>query len=236
MPRRKRFWIPLVFAALALAALAVPVLAQQAGPGHLEGWAARKAAELEAALPQVRDRAMADSLEGKVAALRYQESLEATAAAVGAVPPEDPCALMPTPLPAAKADARPDGILEGPLAVMPGTRVEGHDQWTGQAGSIRLTAFAGLRLDLPGQGVVVVWEDNSAGGGEYLAPQATGALKIVAERQGRLELVDEQGSIRFFDLPARQFLTPAEAQAKSALPTVIPQPTFTPAPQLCPVR
>ncbi len=110
------------------------------------------------------------------------------------------------------------------------------NQWWETIGSHSIRVYAGAKrgdgvndLPKPWQGivfVVVVGPDSTRlpGGGTYETPKKVGAVKIVDAQGQRLVLKAEDGTLFYFDVPTRQFVSSLTAPVTPVVPTVPPYP------------
>lgn len=137
------------------------------------------------------------------------------------------CAFEPTSLPAV-------GHSPGIEQLQPDVLYQEFDadvfsRWHGEINGQWATVMAGARLTDPPQPTLWVFIENTADSGIYPAVNASGALHILSADQSRLTLRDDAGATFYFDAAARAYLTDPGA----ILPTLAPQPTFTPEAAVC---
>jgi len=189
---------------------------------------------LRSSRAQVSDPEAARSLDEKIAALRAQQDQRAAVPLVDK--PQDPCAARPVALP---TPPRPTGILVGfavpfrPAELMPTS------QWQEQIGGWWVHVYAGSRgaemlseSDFSStwmEGVLLVEIEGQPEIRSYTPPGASGALTLQSVRGTVLTVVDEAGSLYFFDAAAEAWLDSPD----QVLPARIPLPTPTAKPDPC---
>ena len=107
---------------------------------------------------------------------------------------------------------RPSGIIERGPAPFSTEDVVVRNQWQQQVDGVWVQVYAGALAENPAQGVVIVAAEGAAAREaateRYLAPQQSGALRVVAESGSRLTLEAADGSVLAFDLASRTFGAP----------------------------
>ncbi len=89
--------------------------------------------------------------------------------------------------------------------------------WYGQVFGISIGVIAGAEVDDPSQGVINFNPDVI---NHFQTPGKDGAVLVASEFNNRLVLVAEDGTVFYFDIPTRKFV--------SSLTEFVPTPTFTP--------
>lgn len=140
--------------------------------------------------------------------------------------PADKCGLRPTPLPTM---ALTPGVEQFPAELYEQYNLFVNSRWQGEVNGQRVVALAGYLSGDPQQGVLLVLVPNTDDQGIYPAPQAGGALHITLADGARLTLTDDIGAEFTFDVAARAYLSSPD----EILPTLAPQPTFTPTTDIC---
>lgn len=140
--------------------------------------------------------------------------------------PADKCGLRPTPLPTMVLTP---GVEQFPAELYEQYALFANSRWQGEVNGQRVVALAGTLSDDPQQGVLLVLVPNTDDQGGYPAPQAGGPLHITAADGARLTLTDDAGAEFTFDVAARAYLSSPD----EILPTLAPQPTFTPTTDIC---
>ena len=228
--RRRSLLILCILLVLAVAGLIAWRAAAQSGV--LVGEEAQMAF-LRSSRAQVSDPEAAGSLDEKIAALQAQQNQRA------AVPllekPQDPCAARPAALP---TPPRPTEILVGfavpfrPAELMPTS------QWQEQVGGWWVHVYAGSRgtemlseadfSSMRTEGVLLVEIEGLPEIRSYTLPGASGALTLQSARGTVLTVVDEAGSLYYFDAAAEAWLDSPDqvlpARILLPTPTAIPDP------------
>jgi len=140
--------------------------------------------------------------------------------------PADKCGLRPTPLPTM---ALTPGVEQFPSELYEQYALFANSRWQGEVNGQRVVVLAGYLSDDPQQGVLLVLVPDTADRGIYPAPQTGGALHISSADGARLILTDDAGAEFIFDVAARAYLSSPD----QVLPTLAPQPTFTPTTDIC---
>ncbi|HNT53175.1 MAG TPA: hypothetical protein PKG95_00590 [Anaerolineaceae bacterium] len=144
--------------------------------------------------------------------------------------PADPCSGRPTALPAGTEwEPHQGGIIFAGSGPFHAEDVLVNNLWTDWINGWWTQVFAGASGTDADQGLVVVLVAGQSES-RHLAPAGSGSLTITAANGHRLTLQSASGETLYFDAAARQFAT----SLNQALPTLIPLPTFTPTPPLCP--
>lgn len=140
--------------------------------------------------------------------------------------PSDKCALRPTPLPTAVPTP---GVEQFPAELYEQYNLFVNSRWLGEVNGQWTAVLAGYPKDDPQHGVVLVLVQNTDIREVISAPQSSGALHITAADGARLTLTDESGTAFYFDAAARAFASSID----EVLPTLAPQPTYTPTVDIC---
>lgn len=121
-----------------------------------------------------------------------------------AVPPIPINNLLPEPTPDSQ-----ERIIDGSESLIRPWEGSINNLWQGAVAGTYFQVLAGSRPDNPGQGLVIVIEyhpeQNQRLQHTYLAPQPSGALRIVERQAGRLACSTASGSTLYFDLTTRTF-------------------------------
>lgn len=106
--------------------------------------------------------------------------------------------------------------------------IDAQNAWGGFIDGYRFTLYAGALQSDPNQGVVglVISLPNGKRFSQFATSSKHGALRVVSELNNRLNLISSDGTVFYFDLPTRQFVTSLTEVA----PSVTPSPLVTPAP------
>jgi hypothetical protein len=169
------------------------------------------------------DPDLRQSLEEKLSAFQTQQAAQNRIQALAAPKPADPCALAPTPNPAADPP-RATGILNEGAVPFPASQVTITNQWQEKLNGQWVHAYAGASVGAPQQGMVIITIEDSPAGGQFFTPDLNGPLTITAAENGRLTLVSNQGSTYYFDIPAMQFVDSLQAIVATITPYPV-QPT-----------
>ncbi len=114
------------------------------------------------------------------------------------------------------------------------------NSWFGRVNGLAARVDAGTLPENPSQGAIHLNMDLPDGSGimeQILTPGKDGAVLVASEFNNRLVLVAEDGTVFYFDLPARSFVssltewvpTPTSTATNIPYPTPQPYPTFPPA-------
>jgi len=143
--------------------------------------------------------------------------------------PADICAAAP-PRKIEIAAVRVEGIQDVDSAPISPEEFSPTNLWQGWLSAGWVQVYAGGDAENSNLGILWVIVENSADFGMYPAPGQGGALRIIQAQGARLTLENEAGQRLYFDLAARSYLSSAD----ELVPTLVPLPTFSPAPELCP--
>jgi hypothetical protein len=79
--------------------------------------------------------------------------------------------------------------------------------WTGNINDRTVSVYAGAQTANPDDGGLIVWDDDQHGGRHlFSVPGKHGAVKIVAEKNGRLTLASADQGLFYFDVPGLRFV------------------------------
>ncbi len=201
-----------------------PFDAAASGPAWLDQSIQEMELRLQAAVNPT-ERAL---LDDKLQRLRQLESNRLMGGVSTPTVVADPCLLRPTTEPAAET-ARIQGAVQVDLDRYEDLGLLSTSRWEQDSPEGWLAVLVGALIEDPEQGIVILFREN-APYETYPAPAPGGALRILEAQSERLTLEDETGALIYFDVPARQFLS----DPSQVVPSLVPQPTFTPAPPLCP--
>ena len=229
-PMRKTIlWLAALTAALLLAGGGILSAGGQfTPPQNDDSW-------LSALLEQIDERSRSAANPAEKALLedkrnRLEQVQQARQESILLAAPTLTLGVCPPPEAAVSAEELPQGIFkldgEGDYQELDFLAVNG---WRGRVNGNMVTALAGWRFSNPAEGLLVIFTVN-APFQEQPAPQPGGALRILTAEGYRLTLSNEQGSLYYYDLAARRWLT----RADEVVPTLPPLPTHTPAAVPCP--
>lgn len=221
----------LILSGLLIAATAVFIAVQMAsGAEHTPGqaWVVENINEYRQTLAVSDDPAHQQLMQSKLAQMEAIEANRIEALKNAPAKPEDICVLAPA-REAETAVERVEGILDSRNAPFNPEEFTANNQWQGPVSGGWVRVYAGGHPDQRDLGILWVVVDNSPDFGSYPSP-GTGALRIIGAENGRLTLEGSGGDRLDFDLGARRFLSSPDEVAA----TLVPLPTFTPAPVLCP--
>jgi len=158
-------------------------------------------------------------------------------------PPEETAASSPTVIPVTITPTAPDtpvphtGTVEvDQYLIVSGKKanIDAQSGFAGMLGDVPVHIMTGSKGGDPSQGVVhliVQFRLPLKGVVEHVfTPTKHGAIRIVSEQNNRLTLVSTDGTMYYFDIPARQFVDSLTEVVPTAtlLPTVTPFPTPPP--------
>ncbi len=172
---------------------------------------------------------MHEILTEKLNALQSMSEEQVSALESAAEKPYDPCSEMPV-SEATSESLPPTGLLEDiqpPFSPMKYTITS---TWQDFVDGNLTRVYSGTLGEDPLQGVLIVTQRNSAGGGVFITLEKLGTLTITSADGTRLLIHAESGEPLIFDVAAMQFISTLEEFP----PTVTPAATFTPIPPLCP--
>jgi len=122
----------------------------------------------------------------------------------------------------------PTGTFEGSEVKFSGEKLilDALNAWGGYLNGNTVVIYAGSLLDHPEQGAIAIlitlpYRNFSE---KVLTPTKHGGVRVVAEQNNRLTLVANDGTIFYFDVPARQFVDSMD----ESVPTAALPPTYTP--------
>lgn len=102
--------------------------------------------------------------------------------------------------------------------------------WQDYVDGVLTRVYAGALGEDPEQGVLIVTQQNSLGGGVFFPPVKQGALTILSFDGLRLIIRTQYGDELIFDAAAMRFISSLE----EIQPTITPAPTLTPDVEICP--
>jgi hypothetical protein len=106
--------------------------------------------------------------------------------------------------------------------------------WSGFVDGYHFFIYAGALLSDSEQGAIVMVTTMPSGTSieQFVPSTEHGALRVVSEQNNRLTLIASDGTVFYFDLPTRQFVTSLTEVAPSVTPSpsVTPEPTGLPYP------
>jgi hypothetical protein len=138
---------------------------------------------------------------------------------------------------------KPTGIVESDVYLQASGRKLGvitQNAWGGLLDGNEVDVWAGASLDDPQQGIVRITVSVFRGGISELitTPTKHGGVRVVSEQNNRLTLVSTDGTVYYFDVPARRFVASlTEVVASATLPatgTPLPPPPTIGPPTLVP--
>ncbi|MHB1118508.1 MAG: hypothetical protein ACYC11_00445 [Bellilinea sp.] len=194
-----------------------------AGPA----WVEKSIQELEAGLADATNPTEEAFIQGKLEQLRNIQANSLQAQENAPEKPADICALRPTPLPTAD---RIPGVERFEPELFEQFDLIVNSRWQGEVNGQWMAILAGISGEDVQQGVLLVLVQNTDDRALISAPQPGGALQIQAADGVRLTLIDDNGTQYLFDAAARAFLNSPD----EILPTLAPQPTYTPTAEICP--
>jgi hypothetical protein len=137
----------------------------------------------------------------------------------------------------------PTGTVESDVYLHASGRKLGvvtQNAWVGLVDGNEVDVWAGASLDDPQQGIVRITVSVFRGGISELitTPTKNGGVRVVSEHNNRLTLVSTNGTVYYFDVPARRFIASrTEVVASATLPatgTPLPPPPTIGPPTLVP--
>jgi hypothetical protein len=131
----------------------------------------------------------------------------------------------------------PTGTREGTFIKIAGEKLgmDAENGWSGWLDGSKVAVYAGSYGD-PSQGVLEVLISAPHGfDGRFLTPARHGAVRVIGEQHNRLILQTKDGTLFYFDLAARRYVSSMTEVALTATPAsiyppVTPSPTFHPYP------
>lgn len=214
---------------LALGALIAILLVVKSEDGGGPSWVEKNIHEYRATLSVSTNPTEQAFLQDKLARMERIEQNRLQAMRNAPTKPADPCALRPTPEPTKFID-RTAGISPVSEVSINPEEFTPSNQWQGEWAGLWVRAYAGRQAQDPQQGEIWVLVDYTSDFGSYPAPTRGGRLIIIAANGLVFTLQDESGALHYFDVASRNYLSSPE----EILPTLIPQPTFTPDTGICP--
>jgi len=231
----KKWIMKIPYAVIALAAvillavmvklLSTPPAAAPAPAGP--AWVENNAQALEATLVVSTNPTEQAFIQSKLDQLRRIQATSAGSLQNVPEKPAEACGLRPTELP---TPVRTPGVEQFPAELYEDLQGRLNSRWQGKVNGQWVTVMAGIQLADPPQPAVWVFVENTDDRGIYPAQDAIGTLQIESADEVRLTLQDATGTIFYFDLAARSYLSSPD----EFLPTLAPMPTNTPAPEICP--
>ncbi len=203
--------------------LSAPPAPTTAGPG----WVENNVQALQATLSVSTNPTEEAFIQNKLDLLKRIQATSAGALQNVPEKPKDACALRPTELPTPQ---RTLGVESFQPELYEDLNGKLNSRWQGEVNGQWVTVLAGTVYTDPPQAALWVFVENTADGEVIPAPQASGLLKVVSADLSRLTLQDEAGTAFYFDVAGRAYL----ASPDEIVPTLAPQPTNTPAVEICP--
>lgn len=170
-----------------------------------------------------------NSLDGKINALEYKLSVQATAQSQPPKSLQEICAnrvqldVQPT--------ERPLGILTVREDFLMPQGYEIQNMWRGMFNGLETEVYSGSLLEDKNQGIVIVSIPDLNIFQTIYDPQPQGSLTIQSAEELRLILNNENNSPRYFDIPAQQFTTDVLQVLPAADLPPIPTPIYDPCAQ-----
>ncbi len=192
-------------------------------------YTAQKAAEFERTKAAVSDPTQQAFLQEKINQLQAVDKARALNRAAAPTKAADLCAAQNR-ISAASEGKRLVGVLNDLFPPPHLSAYQITNAWQDQVNGVWVQVYAGSQIENPEQGLVVVSYENAPGGGVVLAPAQSGLLRITASDRSRLTLQNDSGIEYYFDVPSGTFVDSLRAE----VPVVVPLPTYTPQPGLCP--
>jgi hypothetical protein len=152
----------------------------------------------------VSDPEHQNSLQAKLNTLQYQADIQATGQKMAPEKPADICASMPKST--FVEEVRPTGILPGAPGPFSSQVLKVENQWQDQLNGYWMNLYAGVSGLDSNQGGVILWIEDVESGGFFSDPEPEGALTILSVHGTRLELLTSEGTTRYFDILAQQFI------------------------------
>ncbi len=110
--------------------------------------------------------------------------------------------------------------------------IDAQNAWGGFIDGYHFSLYAGSQQADPNQGVIglVTSMPNSQTIEQFVTPSKHGAIRVVTAQNNRFTLAATDGTIFYFDLPARQFVASLTETVRSFTPASIttPAPTSVP--------
>ncbi|MEJ2601007.1 MAG: hypothetical protein P8Z00_21930 [Anaerolineales bacterium] len=138
-----------------------------------------------------------------------------------------------TPSPTLPITPFPTGIINSNIKQKASGKLLGLDTqnvWVGLVAGNEADVTAGALLSDPEQGAIYLVVSIPRDGvmEQILTPTKHGAVRVVSEQHNRLTLVSNDGTVYYFDVPARRFV----GSLTEVVPRATPPFTFTPLPTL----
>ena len=126
----------------------------------------------------------------------------------------------------------PTGIFNDPNIYDTGRKlfIDATNEYGGYLNGKRFTLFAGALLDDPQQGLVYFFMSRPTRMEKFLTPTRHGAVHLVGGQNNRFDLIAEDGTEYFFDLPTGQYISSMTELAPTVTPSPIPGPNGSPYP------
>lgn len=138
----------------------------------------------------------------------------------------------PVTFPTVQVTPKPPGTAEGAFINASGRKLGLNTQngWHGFVGGNKVDINSGALLDDSDQGAIYLFvEIPRSGIGELiLTPTKHGGVRVVSEQHNRLTLVSTDGTVYYFDVPARRFVDSLTEVVPSATPPATRNPPPTP--------
>lgn len=172
---------------------------------------------------------MQEILTEKLVALESMNTNQVSALENAPEKPLDPCSQRPV-AQEPETSSYPTGLLEDIQPPFPPMKYAITSTWQDYVDGLLTRVYAGALGEDPGQGVLIVTQQNSMGGGVFFPPQKNGALTIISFDGLRLIIHTQTGDELIFDSASLQFISSLE----EIQPTITPAATFTPVTEICP--
>lgn len=172
---------------------------------------------------------MQEILTEKLVALESMNTNRVSALDNAPEKPLDPCSLKPVSQ-EPETISPPTGLLEDIQPPFPPMKYAITSIWQDYVDDLLTRVYAGALGEDPVQGVLIVTQQNTMGGGVFFPPDKKGALTIISFDGLRLIIRTQTGDELIFDSASLQFISSLE----EIQPTITPAPTFTPVAEICP--
>ena len=172
---------------------------------------------------------MHEILTEKLNALQSMSAEQVNALESAPEKPNDPCSEIPV-TEATSESLSPTGLLEDIQPPFPPMKYIITSTWQDFVNGNLTRVYSGALGEDPLQGVLIVTQRTSEGGGVFLTSERLGTLTITSADGSRLLIQAERGELLIFDVASMQFISTLE----EIPPTVTPAATFTPILPMCP--
>ncbi|HWR67239.1 MAG TPA: hypothetical protein VN364_14060 [Bellilinea sp.] len=220
----------IALAAVILLAVMVKLLSTPpaaASPPAGPAWVENNAQALEATLAVSTNPTEEAFIQSKLDQLRRIQATSAGSLQNVPEKPAEACDLRPTELPTPE---RTPGVETFTPELYEDLQGKMNSRWQGEVNGQWTAVLSGVQLTDPPQAALWVFVENTSDTAIFPAVTASGMLQIVAANGVRLTLQDAAGTKFYFDVAAREYLSSPD----EVLPTLVPLPTNTPAPEICP--